>query len=254
MKKLFLFIGLTGMILSSCTLQKRSYRDGYYLSFNHSRSKKPTQVKDAEVSRMPLVTTAFKTEALPDKKLIATLKPQSPGFVATGTKFFENGCDSIFFKNGDIILARVQEINPGEIKYKNCNNTDGPLYVVEKKSILRITYSNGTVETISAPVSTDRTSKEWKTTDEITRARGEASDAFVFSLIAFPAMLFYLSGIVLAIFAIIKARRALSVLMRNPRENMKSIQQARNAITIACIAIGLVVALIALLLVILFSL
>lgn len=52
--------------------------------------------------------------------------------------------DIIVMRNGDIINAIVKEIAQTEIKYYKSNRPSGPLYVVDKKDVLAINYSDGT--------------------------------------------------------------------------------------------------------------
>ena len=51
--------------------------------------------------------------------------------------------DVIIFHNGDMIESKIIEISNSEIKYKNYDNLDGPLYAVFKKDIFMINYSTG---------------------------------------------------------------------------------------------------------------
>jgi hypothetical protein len=64
-------------------------------------------------------------------------------------------CDKILLKDGNEILAKIIEIGPDAIKYKRCENLDGPLYVSDASAVTSITFSNGTTEIIK---SKDRTS------------------------------------------------------------------------------------------------
>lgn len=57
--------------------------------------------------------------------------------------------DTIVKNNYTRILAKVLEINQKEIKYKKFDNPDGPLYIIDRKEVSRIVYSNGSVDTIS---------------------------------------------------------------------------------------------------------
>jgi hypothetical protein len=54
--------------------------------------------------------------------------------------------DTIVKKAGGFIEAKVIEITNTEVKYKNLNNIDGPLYTIEKTELLSIRYQNGTQE------------------------------------------------------------------------------------------------------------
>ncbi len=59
---------------------------------------------------------------------------------------FGNAQDKIYKLKGPAINAKVIEIGTDEIKYKLYDNPDGPVYVVDKSSLNRIEYSNGTTE------------------------------------------------------------------------------------------------------------
>ena len=52
-------------------------------------------------------------------------------------------CDSIFFKNGDTIVAKVSEIGTRTITYKRCGRADDPDFVVKKKAIYRLKNAQG---------------------------------------------------------------------------------------------------------------
>lgn len=55
----------------------------------------------------------------------------------------DESCDVIIKRNGDEVLAKIIEIGINEIKFKKCNNLDGPIYSVLKDDIFMIKYSNG---------------------------------------------------------------------------------------------------------------
>lgn len=57
--------------------------------------------------------------------------------------------DKIFRKNGQVIKARVTEIGTSEVKYKQYDNPDGPLYVIEQDKIARVVFENGKVESFT---------------------------------------------------------------------------------------------------------
>jgi len=52
--------------------------------------------------------------------------------------------DIITLTNGKKIEAKVWEINPGDVKYKDYGNPDGPMITVLKVNVLSIQYANGT--------------------------------------------------------------------------------------------------------------
>jgi hypothetical protein len=54
--------------------------------------------------------------------------------------------DKIYRQNGKIVEAKIIEIRASEIKYKEFNNPDGPIYVLETDRIKKIVYENGKEE------------------------------------------------------------------------------------------------------------
>lgn len=54
--------------------------------------------------------------------------------------------DKIYRKNGKVVEAKIIEIGSDEIKYKEFNNPDGPVYVLETDRISKIVYANGKTE------------------------------------------------------------------------------------------------------------
>ncbi|MEI9913097.1 MAG: hypothetical protein WDO71_27750 [Bacteroidota bacterium] len=61
--------------------------------------------------------------------------------------------DKIYRKNGKVVEAKVIEISSAEVKYKEYNNQDGPVYVLETDRISKIVYENGKVERFSEDIS-----------------------------------------------------------------------------------------------------
>ena len=62
--------------------------------------------------------------------------------------------DSLIMKSGEVIQAKVIEINTAEVKYKKIDNLNGPTYAVLKTDLAIIKYENGTREDFSALIST----------------------------------------------------------------------------------------------------
>jgi hypothetical protein len=57
--------------------------------------------------------------------------------------------DIILLKNGEEIKAFVNEVAVDLIKYKKFENPDGPIYSIEKRSVVMITYKNGSQDIFS---------------------------------------------------------------------------------------------------------
>ena len=58
-------------------------------------------------------------------------------------------------KNGTDVKAKVIEVNPDNIRYKQWDNQDGPIFTVLKRDILLITYQNGQKSVLSDEPSVD---------------------------------------------------------------------------------------------------
>ena len=52
-------------------------------------------------------------------------------------------CDVIYFRDGSEIEVKVTEVSDYEIKYKWCNNLDGPTYTKRTHDVFKIKYANG---------------------------------------------------------------------------------------------------------------
>lgn len=55
--------------------------------------------------------------------------------------------DTIKTKAGEVILAKVSEVNQKEVRYKKFSNPSGPEYVTSKSDISSIHYINGDTDT-----------------------------------------------------------------------------------------------------------
>ena len=65
-----------------------------------------------------------------------------------------NAQDIIIKKDGESIVSKIYEIGLNEIKFKKINNLEGPLYIVSKKEVYKIIFSNGTEEIIDKKTKT----------------------------------------------------------------------------------------------------
>ncbi|MDC6470880.1 NINE protein, partial [Flavobacteriales bacterium] len=57
-------------------------------------------------------------------------------------------CDELIMMDGTEISAKILEITTNEIKYKKCDNIDGPIFTKTLSSVFKIKYSNGTSQLI----------------------------------------------------------------------------------------------------------
>lgn len=54
--------------------------------------------------------------------------------------------DSIYKKNGEVIVAKILEVNIKEISYKRFDLLDGPLFITNKTEVKKIKYANGVID------------------------------------------------------------------------------------------------------------
>ena len=155
MRTLLSFVILI-FLLTSCSLKKRTYTAGYYVSWAFHK-------KHAEVRAVKQITQ--KTEPIKDEVLTEIVW----SVTASNSKLLENyledrkpkinlladTCgDVIIFKTGETVTAKVYEITDDHVKYKRCDNLDGPTFNISKTTIQSIKYSNGVIERIETPTAT----------------------------------------------------------------------------------------------------
>jgi len=64
--------------------------------------------------------------------------------------FLSYSQDILYLSNGDKLSAKITEINPTDVKYKDFTNLDGPTYVISNSELVLIQYSNGTTQVINS--------------------------------------------------------------------------------------------------------
>ena len=143
-KKLILLFPI--LILFNCSLQKRKYQSGFFLTCNkkisnlfiaknenqkglnnHKNENKynyPNFEKDITASANNKITKIFNS----------TIKYNLS---------FPDSCDEIIYNDGNKLKAKVIEINTTEIHYKRCNLIDGPTFIDKQNKVFMIKYANG---------------------------------------------------------------------------------------------------------------
>jgi hypothetical protein len=77
--------------------------------------------------------------------------------------------DVIIKTNGEEIKAKIIEVQQTEVKYKQHDNLDGPLFSITKSEVLLIKYENGSKDVF--PKDFNSMLKEKEKTDEQTKAK-----------------------------------------------------------------------------------
>ena len=144
-KKIILLLPI--LTLFNCSLQKRKYQSGYFLSWNKNNL---SIAKNEKQKGFNVQKNEIKFNEISFEKDITTSANNKI------TKIFNNtiknnlalpdSCDQIIYKDGTEIKAKITEINTSEIRYKRCDFIDGPTFVEKQNKVFMIKYSNGKSE------------------------------------------------------------------------------------------------------------
>ena len=198
---IILFISV---VFVKCTVQKRIYNKGYQVNWHKKLADSNSDDIAAKVEQKKEATIAkgfVKTEVV---NLPITEMDFSPTLVKkqkTKNVLPNDSCgDVITMKNGDEITVKVIEINQHAIKYRACNNLNGPLIVIPKDNIFMIHYSNGTKEVISTePIKDTQKQKEPARSNQ----EKKWNVCAIASLICFALFFLFFTAIASAILALI---------------------------------------------------
>ena len=135
----------------SCSVEKRHYLPGYSVNWKKNNSsasiKKRSEKLQANETDQNNILAIEEKDIYPlsasKEDLLPALAETTIAPDLTETK---DSCDIIELKNSSKIQAKVLEINPSTVKYKNCGDADGPDRIINKADIAGITYSNGSKE------------------------------------------------------------------------------------------------------------
>ena len=215
MKPFKLLIALALIIpFISCTVQKRLYRNGYSVNWSSDNKTPKSKVLINEIensvselkednSDLALTSNGIVLEekslvSLNDETLI--LKEYNNESIIDTSK-----CDVMLLTNGEEISVKIIEITPTDVKFKRCDNLEGPIKMISKNYILSITHSDDTKEVLknedgSIPVSNEASSK-LKSTKNASDDSGSAKASLVLGVLS-NALLF-ISVLVGVIFPLI---------------------------------------------------
>ena len=249
MKKLLFILPL--IILISCSVQKRKYQKGFYVS-NHKQQKhvqknvSGKQKKETENDNLISKTNTLQTYNSEDIDLSASLNNKTISLAKVHLPLLTNEndslCDILVLKNGDEVKAKVLEISPIEIKYKKCNMPEGPLYVVKKSDVFMIKYANGTKEVIKSEAAESNNTPTNNYNGPL-KMHSYSILAFVFSILGF------ITYGLLSILAIIFANMAIKKIRQEPNiYNGEPLAKTAKIIGIIMLTIMAIILLFALLL------
>jgi len=146
--------------ISSCSVQKRHYRNGFHVAWLQKKSHHQTPAQNAESEKNKLASQSI---AADKETLVAANERDDLSLSLNKTNTYllpPDTCnDQMLMKNGDMITAKVTEITEEQIKYKRCDNLNGPSYSIGKEKVHSITYSNGVKEIIEPPSAIKKVTK-----------------------------------------------------------------------------------------------
>ena len=243
-KKIILLLPI--LTLFSCSLQKRKYQSGYFLSWNKNNL---SIAKNQKQKQFNVQKNEIKFNEISFEKDITTSANNKI------TKIFNNtiknnlavpdSCDKIIHKDGTEIMAKITEINTSEIRYKRCDFIDGPTFVEKQNKVFMIKYANGKSEMFKTEKAVEYnhgkiTQDSQKINDKDKNTNPFSQASLIFSILGFYPLII-LGSILGLIFGAI----AKNEIKSEPNKyNKKSENFARAGVIISAIGLILIVLLI----------
>lgn len=244
-RRILLLLLLLAAILPSCSIKKRLYQPGYQIVWSKKNSAQANSAQEnkhrKEIGTDSKLTAensvdSIKNEEIKNSFIGSIEKSVTPlKKNLSVVKLSGDDCgDIITLTDGTSIKIKIIEISENELKYKRCDNLDGPLFIVPLWKVAYIKYQNGTEEKI------DKNKKE--TAVQNKKMPNEAVSGFILSLIALgvfflllkmflyalaspygfqlflPILLLLVIGIALSVLAIMFCAQALKKIAKNPLE------------------------------------
>ncbi len=227
------------LLLISCSVQKRKYQSGFYVSWLGHKSGAEQKANPAGKCppSKPVVNYALteKKSAGAEQMKIKTVS-HSPKVVAKKAPLSQpaDSCDRLIFKNGDEALVHVTLMTNDEVRYNRCG-TDGPAYVVRKKDLFMLVQASGSREVFNDESHPASTQPKTNIGGSKPSRELEENDMAVYSLIAGIAGCTVGLG---SIPAIIFGTKALREMRENPGK-YKGEGMAQAGIALGAIKLGL---------------
>lgn len=171
----------------SFVVEKRKHRSGYSVQFfqknNTANNLMSTKSKSELFTNIETYSSKinFKKPTISD-----SVQTKSDTLIYFNAPSVE--CDLMTLKNGDEISCKVIEIEIDIIKYKRCDNLDGPLISVSKSDVFMIKYSNGTKEVIKSSDNSSESQSKKSSSDSADddSSSGGSLAAIILAIISIP--------------------------------------------------------------------
>lgn len=234
------------LTLFNCSLQKRKYQSGYFLSWNKNNL---SIAKNEKQKGFNVQKKEIKFNDISFEKDITTSANNKVTKIFNNTiknnLAFPDSCDKIIYKDGTEIMAKITEINTSEIRYKRCDFIDGPTFVEKQNKVFMIKYANGKSEMFKTEKAVEYNNSKiindsQKINDKDKKTNTSSKASFIFSILGFYP-LFILGWILGLIFGAI----AKNEIKSEPNKyNKKSENFAKAGVIISIIGMILIVLLI----------
>jgi len=213
-------------IFDSCSFQKRLYRKGYYVDWTFSKNFVFKSIQQTEKQEVLYSENSLKpnqvfniSNYLAPKEIIST-NDHRKTFNKTSFKSYnkKDTCgDKLILKSGDEFVVKIIEISDKEIKYKRCDNYDGPLYTISKSKVYAIVYGNGITEHIIDDSIISKSNEE-KAQSSTTDKKRTYPGSYWWTWVLFVVGFFSSLGIFTWPYALYSARKARREIRNNPNQ------------------------------------
>lgn len=192
------------------------------------------------------------TTAPKDENKVPVKKPTTLTTTNTSNKN-QTACDTLYFRNGEKKFVRVSNVYFDKTQYVLCNSDNEAEWDVETRTLKRICYANGTIDSLKnvpmsqAPAKTyidpnSKTTTNYRTR-ELDRAAKQADYALIWAIVGVFIIYVSIIGYILAIIARNK--------LKGKKGYERSYRRANIIFIVYSVLYGLVLAMILLLLLLL---
>lgn len=179
-------------VVSDNIFQKRKYKSGFYVDKHLKKNKIDVNVSNISPNDK-FKNTITKFEFPKEPTLLALSEDDNLDYSDSESYLKINSnnpdsCDIMILSNGDEIVAKVTEIGLDVIKYKDCDNINGPAIVISKNDVFMIKYPNGT-KTVITKVSSYEQQSDINSQKNQYKKKTETLSllSFIFSIVGFFA-------------------------------------------------------------------
>ncbi len=117
------------VLYSSCSLQKRHYRQGFYVSNMGKEQISNKNTKDSSISHL-------------DSSKVRSIS------LNKNSKYNHN-CDTLLLNDGNTLLCKIEQVSKRSVRFKDCNDSNQVLSSIDAELVSSIKFYNGREKEIS---------------------------------------------------------------------------------------------------------